>query len=75
MSKPDPADESVPMGAMLMDDSPIPAPFSLTRPQELPPFEVDEFKMPFAIADDREDHGDQERVAGKPLTLREPEPN
>jgi hypothetical protein len=74
MSKPDRPDERMHTGATLMDDSATPARYGLTKPQELPLFGTDEFERPFAMADDREDRGEKERVAGKPLTIRESKP-
>ena len=60
---------------MLMDDFATPAPYNLTQPQELPPFGMDEFKRPFAMADDSDDSGDKERVANQPMTIRESKPD
>ena len=42
------------MRGMLMDDSPTPALYSLTRPLEIPPMEADEFDKHFALMDDRD---------------------
>jgi len=56
---------------MLVDQSATPAPYNMTKPQELPPFGLDDLKRPCAVADDHEDRNDNERVAGKPLTIRE----
>ncbi len=64
-----------PQMAMLDDDDATPAPFNLTRPLELPPFAVDEFERPLAMADDHAERSAEERVPNKPLTILEPKPD
>jgi hypothetical protein len=46
--------ENLTTRGMLMDDSPTPALYTLTRPLEIPPTEADEFDAHFALMDDRD---------------------
>jgi hypothetical protein len=41
-------------GMLMDDDFPTPALHSLTRPQETPPMDADEFDTQFALMDDRD---------------------
>jgi len=73
MSKPDPTKRPR-SESILMDDSAIPALFGLTKPQELPPFGIDEEGGQFAMADDREKRRVTKKVSGKPRTIEESKP-
>ena len=74
MSKADRKKKRRKKDAMPMDDSAIPALFGLTRPQELPPFGMDEAGSSFAMADDREVRRVKKKVVRKPLTIEESKP-
>ena len=61
-------------GATQMDVYATPASHNLVQPREIPFFETDERERSFAMADDREDRRDEERL-GQPLTIRETTPD
>ena len=72
--------EDLTMRGMLMDDSPTPALYSLTRPLEIPPIDADEFDAHFALMDDRERAHLEDganivrQAAGEPQEIQEAPP-
>lgn len=61
--------------AMLLDESPTPAPHALIRLQERPVFQKDDKMGSFAMMNDLDYIGDKIQAYDEPLTIRESKPD